>query len=63
MVLGLVVSGLLPLLALGIGVTRFPAGSSLEVGLGLIGAGSLAVLLGLGLEGRPVKNDHIKLLR
>lgn len=60
---GLAASGLLPLLALGIGVTRLPAGSSLEVGLGLIGVGSLAVLLGLGLEGRPVKNDHIKVLR
>ena len=54
--LGLAASGLVPLLALGIGVTRLPAGSSLEVGLGLIGAGSLAVLLGLGLEGLPAKS-------
>lgn len=54
--LGLAASGLVPLLALGIGVTRLPAGASLEVGLGLIGAGSLAVLLGLGLDGFQVKS-------
>jgi hypothetical protein len=54
--LGLAASGLVPLLALGIGLTRLPAGASLEVGLGLIGVGSLAVLLGLGLEGLRIKS-------
>jgi hypothetical protein len=54
--LGLAACGLVPLVALGIGVTRLPAGSSLEVGLGLIGAGSLAVLLGLAVEGLQVKS-------
>jgi hypothetical protein len=48
--LGLAASGLVPLLALGVGLTRLPPGSSPEIGLGLIGAGAAAVLLGLALE-------------
>lgn len=44
------ISGLVPLVALLLGVSRLPAGSSHEVGLWLIGAGSLAVLLGVGLD-------------
>jgi hypothetical protein len=47
-VLGL--SGLLPLVALLVGVGRLPAGSSIEVGLWLIGGGSVAVLVGLAFE-------------
>jgi hypothetical protein len=46
---GLAASGLVPLLALGVGLTRLPPGASPELGLGLIGAGALMVLLGLAL--------------
>jgi len=44
------VSGLVPLLAWAGGVTRLPPGSTPEIGLWLIAAGSVAVLVGLGLE-------------
>jgi hypothetical protein len=47
-VLGL--SGLVPLLAWAGGITRLPPGSSPEIGLWLIALGSIAVLVGLGLE-------------
>jgi hypothetical protein len=47
-VLGL--SGLVPLLAWAGGITRLPPGSSPEIGLWLIALGSVAVLVGLGLE-------------
>jgi hypothetical protein len=47
-VLGL--GGLVPLVAVLVGVGRLPSGSSIEVGLWLIGAGSVAVLVGLALE-------------
>jgi hypothetical protein len=46
-VLGL--SGVLPLLAWAIGISRLPPGANPEVGLWLICLGSLAVLIGLGL--------------
>ncbi len=42
----LVVAGVVPLVALLIGMTRLPPGSTREVGLWLIGAGSLAIALG-----------------
>jgi hypothetical protein len=42
--------GLVPLVALLVGVGRLPPGSSIEVGLWLIGGGSVAVLVGLVLE-------------
>jgi hypothetical protein len=45
----LALSSLTALLAWAIGLTRLPPGSSFEVGLWLIGVGSLAVLSGLGL--------------
>jgi hypothetical protein len=44
------ISGAVPLLAWAVGIGRLPPGSSFEVGLWLIAVGSLAVLLGLGLE-------------
>jgi hypothetical protein len=44
------VSGFVPLVGWGIGITRLPPGAGVEVGLWLMAAGSLAVLLGLGLE-------------
>ncbi len=46
----LALSGLVPLVALVLGVSRLPAGASYEVGLGLIGAGAVAILLGVGLD-------------
>jgi hypothetical protein len=45
----LALSGLIVLIAWAVGLTRLPPGASFEVGLWLIGVGSLAVLLGLGL--------------
>jgi hypothetical protein len=45
-----VVSGVIPLAAWVVGVGRLPPGSSFEVGLWLIALGSLAVLVGAGLE-------------
>jgi hypothetical protein len=47
-VLGL--SGAVPLVAWAIGVTRLPPGAGAEIGLWLIAFGSLAILVGLGLE-------------
>jgi hypothetical protein len=38
------------LLAWAIGLTRLPPGSTFEIGLWLMGLGSVAVLLGLALE-------------
>ena len=46
----LALSGLVPLVALILGVSRLPAGATSEVGLWQIGVGSVAILLGLGLE-------------
>jgi hypothetical protein len=42
--------GLVPLVALVLGVSRLPPGASQEVGLRLIGVGSIAILVGLALE-------------
>lgn len=42
----LVLAGVVPLVALLIGMTRLPPGSSREVGLWLIGAGSVAIAMG-----------------
>ncbi len=47
-VLGL--SGLLPLAAWAVGISRLPAGANAEIGLWLIVSGSLAVLAGLVLD-------------
>jgi hypothetical protein len=44
--LAVVTAGVVPLVALLVGMTRLPPGSSREVGLWLIGAGSLAIALG-----------------
>jgi hypothetical protein len=46
----LTLSGLIPLVALILGISRLPVGASYEVGLWLIGVGSLAILLGVGLD-------------
>jgi len=46
----LALGGVVPLVAWGGGITRLPAGSTPEVGLYLIALGSIAVLVGLGLE-------------
>ena len=46
----LALSGIMPLAAWAIGVTRLPPGSSSQVGLWLIVCGSLAVLLGAIIE-------------
>ena len=43
-------AGATALVALSIGVTRLPSGSTPEVGLALMAASSLAILVGLGLE-------------
>jgi hypothetical protein len=43
-------SGLVPLIAWAIGITRLPPGSNPEIGLWLLGLASLAILLGLALE-------------
>jgi hypothetical protein len=47
-VLGL--SGLVPLVAWAIGIGRLPPGANPEIGMWLIGAGAVAVLVGLALE-------------
>jgi hypothetical protein len=47
----LVVAGLVPLTGLVIGLTRLPQNASREIGLWLIGAGSLAIVLGPLLNG------------
>ena len=39
-----------PVTAATVGTTRLPPGSSFEVGLWVIAGGSVAVLLGVGLE-------------
>ena len=44
--LAIIAAGVVPLVALLVGMTRLPPGSSREVGLWLIGAGSIAVALG-----------------
>jgi hypothetical protein len=49
-VLGL--SGLVPLLAWAIGITRLPPGAIPEIGLWLIALGALAVLIGLAADMR-----------
>ena len=46
----LALSGLVPLVALILGVSRLPAGATSEIGLWQIGVGSVAILLGVGLE-------------
>ena len=51
----LALGGLVPMVAWVGGITRLPAGSTPEIGLYLIALGSLAALLGLGLE---VLLDH-----
>jgi hypothetical protein len=43
-------SGLIPLVAWAVGIGRLPAGSTLEIGLWLIGGSALIVILGLVLE-------------
>lgn len=48
--LGLALVGLVPLVALVVAVSRLPAGASQELGLRVIGAGSIAVLIGAGLD-------------
>ena len=48
----LTVSGLVPLIALGVGVTRLPPGASAEIGLWQLGVGSVAILIGPWLNGR-----------
>ena len=45
------VSGLVPLVALMIGLARLPPGAATEIGLWLLGAGSLAILAGPMLNG------------
>lgn len=49
----LAVSGVVPLAAWAIGVTRLPPGANPEIGLTLIAVGSIAVLVGFGFELRP----------
>jgi hypothetical protein len=54
------VLGLAPLLALLAGLSQLPPGSTLEIGLRLIGAGAVAVLAGVLLDlllDRPRKRD------
>jgi hypothetical protein len=46
----LALSGLLPLIAWAVGISRLPSGSSAQVGLWLIAVGSLAIVLGAGFE-------------
>ena len=46
----LAIGGIVPLVAWAGGITRLPAGSTPEVGLYLIAFGSVAALVGLGLE-------------
>jgi hypothetical protein len=46
----LALGGIVPLVAFAVGITRLPPGSSIEIGLLLIGVGSLAMLLGLLLD-------------
>lgn len=43
-------AGLVPLLAWAIGITRLPPDSTPQIGLNLIGLGSIAVLAGIALE-------------
>jgi hypothetical protein len=58
---GLALSGLLSLVAWAIGLTRLPPGSTFEVGLWLMGLGSIAVLSGLALDFVATRtNDHPK---
>lgn len=49
--IALVACGLIPLVALLVGMTRLPPGSTREVGLWLIGAGSVAIAAGPLLSG------------
>jgi hypothetical protein len=46
----LALSGLVPLGAWAIGITRLPPGSTFEIGLWLLAGGSVAVVLGPLLE-------------
>jgi hypothetical protein len=46
----LILSGLIPLVAWGGGITRLPPGSSFQVGLWLIAIGAIAILVGAALE-------------
>lgn len=46
----LVLGGLLPLIALGLGVSRLPPGATVGVGLWQIGLGSLAILIGVSMD-------------
>ena len=45
-------AGVFPLVVLGIGITRLPSNSSVEIGLWSIGVGATAVLLGVPLHAR-----------
>jgi hypothetical protein len=46
----LALSGLVPLLAWAVGISRLPPGSTAEIGLWLIAAGSIAILVGATFE-------------
>lgn len=48
----LAITGAVPLVGWGLGITRLPSGANPEIGLWLIVVGSVAVLLGLGLDRR-----------
>jgi hypothetical protein len=51
----LIVSGLVPLIALVVGMTRLPPGASPEIGLWQLGIGSVAILIGPWLNGWLVR--------
>jgi hypothetical protein len=46
------VSGLVPLIGWGLGISRLPNGANAEIGLWLIVCGAVAVLIGLALDRR-----------
>ena len=46
----LAIAGLVPLIALILGLSRLPPGASREVGLWLIGAGAIAIVIGAALD-------------
>jgi hypothetical protein len=54
----LMVVGLVPLIGLLVGLTRLPPGSSREVGLWLIGLGSVAIVLGPVVNGVLARRQH-----
>jgi hypothetical protein len=60
----LTLSGLVPLIAWAIGISRLPPGSSSQVGLWLIAVGALAIILGAAFElgarrGNPGHADSV----